>query len=122
MKQRVQIARALSTDPEILLMDEPFGALDAQSRGILQAELERIWLETHKTIVFVTHDVTEAVRLADRIVVFSAGPKAEVIETILVDLERPRLPTSVEVARLAQEVEQLLHLQPSALRPEGSRS
>jgi len=115
MKQRVQIARALTIDPQILLMDEPFGALDAQSRGILQAELEKIWLETHKTIVFVTHDVTEAVRLADRIVVFSSGPSAEVVETIAVTLDRPRLPTSVEVARLAQRVESLLHVQPSAL-------
>jgi len=104
MKQRVQIARALATDPEVLLMDEPFGALDAQSRNVLQGELERIWQETKKTIIFVTHDITEAVRLADRIVVFGAGPAAKIVKTVPVDLPRPRLPTSIEVARLAQDI------------------
>jgi len=104
MKQRVQIARALATDPEVLLMDEPFGALDAQSRNVLQGELERIWRETKKTIIFVTHDITEAVRLADRIVVFGDGPAAKIVEVIEVDLPRPRLPTSLEVAGLAQEI------------------
>jgi NitT/TauT family transport system ATP-binding protein len=117
MKQRVQIARALATDPEVLLMDEPFGALDAQSRSILQAELEAIWQKTKKTIVFVTHDITEAVRLADRVVIFSAGPEATVTRIVGVDLPRPRLPTSIEVARVAQEIEQVLHMQPSAMRP-----
>jgi NitT/TauT family transport system ATP-binding protein len=116
MKQRVQIARALTTDPEILLMDEPFGALDAQSRNLLQGELEAIWQKTGKTIVFVTHDVTEAVRLADRIVVFSAGPDARVSDIIPVDLVRPRIPTSVEVARVAQGIEALLHQQPGLMR------
>lgn len=104
MKQRVQIARALAMNPEVLLMDEPFGALDAQSRNVLQDEVERIWLETRKTIVFVTHDILEAVRLADRIVVFSAGPDAKVARIVPVDLPRPRLPTDIAVARLAQEV------------------
>jgi NitT/TauT family transport system ATP-binding protein len=104
MKQRVQIARALAMNPEVLLMDEPFGALDAQSRNVLQEELERIWQETKKTIVFVTHDITEAVRLADRIVVFGAGPAAKIVKIVDVDLPRPRLPTSVEVARLAQDI------------------
>ncbi|HZZ95163.1 MAG TPA: ABC transporter ATP-binding protein [Usitatibacter sp.] len=104
MKQRVQIARALATDPEVLLMDEPFGALDAQSRNVLQAELERIWQATKKTIVFVTHDIAEAVRLADRIVVFGTGPAAKIVEVIEVDLPRPRVPTSLEVARLAQDI------------------
>ena len=117
MKQRVQIARALTTNPEILLMDEPFGALDAQSRNLLQGELEAIWQRTGKTIVFVTHDVTEAVRLGDRIVVFSAGPEARVSEIIPIELARPRIPTSVEVARIAQDVEALLHRQPRAMRP-----
>jgi NitT/TauT family transport system ATP-binding protein len=117
MKQRVQIARALTTNPEILLMDEPFGALDAQSRNLLQGELEAIWQRTGKTIVFVTHDVTEAVRLGDRIVVFSAGPDARVSEIIPIELARPRIPTSVEVARIAQDVEALLHRQPRAMRP-----
>jgi NitT/TauT family transport system ATP-binding protein len=104
MKQRVQIARALAMNPEVLLMDEPFGALDAQSRNVLQAELERIWRETKKTIIFVTHDIMEAVRLADRIVVFGNGPAAKIVKIIEVDLPRPRLPTCLEVARLAQEI------------------
>jgi NitT/TauT family transport system ATP-binding protein len=104
MKQRVQIARALAMNPEVLLMDEPFGALDAQSRNVLQGELERIWQETKKTIVFVTHDIAEAVRLGDRIVVFGAGPAAKIVKIVDVELSRPRLPTSVEVARLAQDI------------------
>ncbi|MHB8727129.1 MAG: ABC transporter ATP-binding protein [Casimicrobiaceae bacterium] len=110
MKQRVQIARALATDPEVLLMDEPFGALDAQSRNVLQEEVERIWQETQKTIIFVTHDITEAVRLADRIVVFSSGPAATVAKIVEVPLQRPRLPTSVDVARLAQEIGMLFSI------------
>lgn len=120
MKQRVQIARALATDPEMLLMDEPFGALDAQTRSLLQAELESIWQKTRKTIVFVTHDVNEAVRLADKIVVFSHAP-AQVVKVVKVDLARPRIPTAIEVARLAQTIEDLLHQQPRAIRLQSDR-
>lgn len=87
MKQRVAIARALAYDPEILLMDEPFGALDAQTRENLQEELIKIWNETKKTIIFVTHSIDEAVYLADRIVVLSANP-GTVKEIVEVEIDR----------------------------------
>lgn len=89
MKQRVGIARALAVDPDILLMDEPFGSVDAQMRDRLHAELLDIWTQTEQTVVFVTHDIDEAVTLADRIVVMDAEP-GTVQSTIAVDLARPR--------------------------------
>jgi NitT/TauT family transport system ATP-binding protein len=89
MQQRVNLARALAMDPEILLLDEPFAALDAQTRETMQHELLRVWNETRKTAIFITHDIVEAVYLADRVFVLSARP-GRLKETITVDLERPR--------------------------------
>ena len=89
MKQRVGIARALAVDPEILLMDEPFASVDAQTRLMLHEELLRIWRETGKTICFVTHDVAEAVTLADRVVVLTGSP-GRVRSVVDPDLDRPR--------------------------------
>lgn len=100
MRQRVAVARALAQHADILLMDEPFGSLDAMTRDLLHDELERIWRETGVTIVFVTHNVREAVRLGDRIVVLTSRP-GKVAEEFAVDLARPRNISGPEVAELA---------------------
>ncbi|MFB6081306.1 MAG: ABC transporter ATP-binding protein [Halanaeroarchaeum sp.] len=89
MQQRVGLARALAVDPDVLLMDEPFGALDAQTRDSLQSELLELWATERKTIVFVTHDIDEAIYLADRILVLSPKP-ARVVDEMTVDIPRPR--------------------------------
>ena len=104
MQQRVNLARALAVDPEVLLLDEPFAALDAQTRETMQQELLRIWNQTRKTAVFITHDIVEAVYLADRVIVFTARP-GRVKEIVNVDIPRPRdlrvkrEPTFVEIER-----------------------
>ena len=107
MKQRVGIARALAPDPEILLMDEPFGSVDAQTRDRLHAELLDIWTQTGQTVVFVTHDIDEAVTLADRVVVMDTDP-GTVQSTFSIGLERPRERTSRDfvnhVARIRDEL------------------
>lgn len=103
MRQRGAIARALATDPAVLLMDEPFAALDAQTRELLQAEVERIWLETRKTVVFVTHNVREAVRLADRIVLMGTRP-GRILRDVTIDLPRPRPLNDERVAWFAADV------------------
>jgi NitT/TauT family transport system ATP-binding protein len=89
MKQRVALARVLAFDPKVLLMDEPFGALDAQTRETMQEEVIRLWERTRKTIVFVTHDIEEAVFLGDRVVVLTARP-GRIREEVKIDLPRPR--------------------------------
>ncbi|HTT18324.1 MAG TPA: ABC transporter ATP-binding protein [Candidatus Sulfotelmatobacter sp.] len=103
MKQRVAIARALATEPDVLLMDEPFAALDAQTRDLLHDELERIWNQTGRTIIFVTHNVREAVRLGDRVVLLTFRP-GRVKNQFPVTLPRPRSLEDPEVTRAAREV------------------
>ena len=97
MRQRVALARALAQQPELLLMDEPFGALDAMTRDVLHDELERIWQATGLTVVFVTHNVREAVRLGDRVVLLSSRP-GRVVDEQRVDVPRPRRIESHDVA------------------------
>ena len=111
MRQRAGIARALAADPEILLMDEPFGSVDAQTRATLQGELLNIWERTGKTIVFVTHSVEEAVFLADRIVVLHSNP-GRIAATIPVALPRPRNRTGQEFNFLESHVLDLLEERP----------
>ena len=99
MKQRVAIARAMVMDPAVLLMDEPFASLDAQTRTLLHAQLQELWIQTKKTILFVTHSVGEAVRLADRIIVLSAYP-GKIRREIRVDLSHPRDFDSPQISEL----------------------
>jgi NitT/TauT family transport system ATP-binding protein len=89
MRQRAAICRALIVDPELLLMDEPFGALDAMTRDDLNVELERLWFATRKTLLFITHGIDEAVYLADRVVVMARNP-GRIAEIIDIDIPRPR--------------------------------
>ncbi|HEY3972011.1 MAG TPA: ABC transporter ATP-binding protein [Candidatus Sulfotelmatobacter sp.] len=103
MRQRVAIARALATEPDVLLMDEPFAALDAQTRDLLHDELERIWSETGRTIIFVTHNVREAIRLGDRVVLLTFRP-GRVKSEFPVELPRPRHLEDPTVARFAGEI------------------
>lgn len=95
MRQRVSIARAFATQPKLLLLDEPFGALDALTRGNIQDELIKIWSETHQTVFMITHDVDEAILLSDRILLMTNGPKARVAESVKINLPRPRERASV---------------------------
>jgi NitT/TauT family transport system ATP-binding protein len=122
MKQRVGIARALAYDPKVLLMDEPFGALDAQTRKLMQQEMVSIWEAAQKTVVFVTHSVIEAVYLADRIVVMTARP-GSVKGIVDVDVPRPRQYTEEHyldvreavLGLLEEEVQQSISSQEASL-------
>ena len=111
MRQRVAIARALANDPRVLLMDEPFGALDSQTRSIMQQLLLDIWEQEHKTVLFVTHDIDEALYLGDVVYVMSARP-GRIMDTISVDLDRPRdydIITSSEFIDLKRRIMTSLH-------------
>ena len=107
MKQRVAIARSLVLDPEILLMDEPFGALDEQTRLMLHSQLIELWQETKKTIVFVTHNIREAVKLSDRIIVFGSNP-GRIIEEFKIDNPQPRNRENPSLIRIENKILKLL--------------
>ena len=107
MKQRAAIARSLALNPEILLMDEPFGSLDAQTRAILQAELVRIWQKIGSTIIFITHNIQEAILLGDRVMVMSPNP-GTVKEIVDIKISRPRLPETPEFMALWHKLYGLL--------------
>jgi NitT/TauT family transport system ATP-binding protein len=105
MKQRAALARTLAVDPNMLLMDEPFGALDAQTRSLMQAELLAIWQRSPKTVLFVTHDVQEAVLLAQRVAVMSARPgKVKTIVDVHLDRTDPHIYRSPEFAAKVDEI------------------
>ena len=106
MKQRVALARLLALDPRILLMDEPFGALDAQNRELLQEELQQIWDAARKTVLFVTHDIDEAIYLADRVIVFTARP-GRIKADVSIDLLRPR---DIQIKKTASYAEYRNHI------------
>jgi len=107
MRQRVALARALAQDAEVLLMDEPFAALDAITRDILHEDLERIVAETGVTVVFVTHNVREAVRLGDRVALMSSRP-GRIADLIEIDFDKPRRIEDTDVAAVAREITDLL--------------
>jgi NitT/TauT family transport system ATP-binding protein len=107
MRQRVAIARAFAQEADILLMDEPFGALDAMTRDLLHAVLERLWADRNLSVVFVTHNVREAVRLADRVVLLSSRP-GRVVAQYDIDVDRPRRMDSPEVSSRAAEITEQL--------------
>ena len=110
MKQRVSIARAFALDPEILLMDEPFAALDQQTKLILQEELTRLWADTRKTVIFVTHNIDEAVLLGDRVIVMTAHP-GHIKDEVYIDLPRPRDPMGIRTDKRYMEfTQEIWHL------------
>jgi NitT/TauT family transport system ATP-binding protein len=123
MRQRVSVARAFANDPEVLLMDEPFGALDEQTRLVLQDEILRLWSQHQRTVLFVTHSLDEAIALSDRIVVLSARP-GKVRAIIPVDIPRPRKVSALRAhpryAELYQHLWSLLETDIAAATPAGA--
>ncbi|MCC7367710.1 MAG: ABC transporter ATP-binding protein [Chloroflexi bacterium] len=109
MQQRVNLARALAVNPELLLMDEPFAALDAQTRELMQAELLRVWNAQRKTVMFITHQIDEAVYLSDRVIVMSARP-GRIIADMTIDIERPRDLAVKRSARFHEYVDHIWEL------------
>jgi len=109
MRQRLQVARALAVNPDILFLDEPFGALDSITRVIMRGELLRIWQTERRTIVFVTHDIDEAVQLADRVVVLSSRP-ARIQQILNIDIPHPRNISSPRYLELRDELLKLIGL------------
>lgn len=108
MKQRVQIARGLVMDPHVLIMDEPFAALDAITRRRMQYELKDLWQRTRKTVIFVTHDITEALILATEVTVLSSGPEAHILDTFRPDLPDERDPADAEFIAAYRRIESLI--------------
>jgi NitT/TauT family transport system ATP-binding protein len=109
MKQRLQVARALAVNPDILYLDEPFGALDSVTRFIMRGELLRIWQTERRTVIFVTHDIDEAVQLADRVVVLSSRP-AKIQDILTIDIDHPRNLSSPRYLELRDQLAQKIGL------------
>ncbi len=118
MKQRVAIARALAMDPDVLLMDEPFAALDALTRDLLLVEMQLIWEKTKKTILFVTHNVAEAVVLGNKIAIFSNRP-SRIKKELIIDYHRPRLVDDENLTKYQKQI--LAELRPEVKKPDGSK-
>jgi NitT/TauT family transport system ATP-binding protein len=119
MRKRVALAQTLILDPKILLMDEPFSALDVQTRSLMENELLNLWAQDRKSVVFVTHDLEEAISLSDRVVVMSAGPASRLIGEFAIDLPRPR---DVAEIRLTPRFVELHKLIWQALRDEVQKA